>query len=172
MKVYFFGVWTSGKVGHTLHDAHGKPLWQIEKHQPWGLKIDQGLCPALLNAPDPSGQQGQAALHHLGGWTALAWWDQTGDRRDGSNSVLLAEGVWTTEDMLAFGREHFPAQMARQNAPIICVARPTEVSYEAVACWKCKRPGRRAVLPGEWSHDPPGWLRREKLLACSPGCAE
>lgn len=172
MKVYFFGVWRKNDAGHYLYHPNGQTHISAKTIQPWGYAIDGKLCPEWDNKRTQSAAQGQGALHHLGGWTALAWWDQTGDRRDGSNSVLLAEGVWTTEDMLALGREHFPAQMARQTVPIVCVARPTEVSYEAVVCWKCKRPGRRAVLPGEWSHDPPGWLRREKLLACSPGCAE
>ena len=172
MKVYFFGVWTSVEFGHALYQKGG---WQAgyDEGPPSSMRHEGfKMCPRWYNESDYKGAQGQAALHHSDGWTALAWWDQTSGSTRAACSILYAEGVWTTEDMLAFGREHCPAQMARQTAPIVCVARPTEVSYEAVVCWKCKRPARRAVLPGEWSHDPPGWLRREKLLACSPGCAE
>lgn len=174
MKIYFFGVWNANDSGHFWYAPGGKNKYfgPKDRDQPWGEQIDGGLLPPTDQNPNNKNLQGQAALHHLAGWTCLQWRDFTGDQRGGSNSSIMTEGVHTTEEMLRLGAEYFPAQMARQTAPIVCVSRPSELSYEAVVCWRCKRAGRRSVLPGGWSHDPPGWLRREKLLACSPGCAE
>jgi hypothetical protein len=73
---------------------------------PWGLKIDGSL------APDAIGQiEGLALLHHKDGWTAVAFWDRTGDHRGGSNSVFLAKGEFTFDEMLDLAREAFPEIM-------------------------------------------------------------
>jgi hypothetical protein len=57
--------------------------------------------------------QGWAAVHHLNGWTALAWWDRTGDQRHGSNAALFAKGTHTLEQMLVIGRRNFPRLFRR-----------------------------------------------------------
>lgn len=173
MKVYFFGVWGANFAGHGWYLPSGKSVSNYDKTlPPLGNKIDGGYAPTTNFDAWDQRRQGKAAMLHLAGWTVLSWWDFTGDRRAGSNSAIVAEGVWGFGDILVKAREYYPAQMARQKEPIVCLERLTELSFEAVVCWKCKRRGRRSVLPGGWSHDPPGWLRREKLLACSPGCAE
>lgn len=66
--------------------------------------------------------EGLAALHHKDGWTALAWWDRSVDKRHNSNSVLIAEGTFTADEMLDMGRRHFPTVMGRFTYDIRVVA--------------------------------------------------
>lgn len=63
--------------------------------------------------------QGVAALHHLDGWTALAFWDRTGDSRGASNSVFFFEGDWDFDHTLKLAREHFPEVLNRLTFPIV-----------------------------------------------------
>lgn len=58
--------------------------------------------------------QGEAALHHKAGWTALAWWDFTGDKRGASNSVIFVDRLCDFDEMLSLFASNFPAQSARQ----------------------------------------------------------
>lgn len=113
MKVYYFGCWTT--IGHFLWtpNADSVPLSAV----PWGNAVDTGLCPGKR---DRRGEvacddqwEGHAALHHLDGWTALAFWDRSVDTRHGSNSVFIAEGTLSLADMIVVARDAFPALMAR-----------------------------------------------------------
>lgn len=55
-------------------------------------------------------EQGKFLRHELpSGFTAIQWWDRCqGDRRGGSNSTILLEGVHNTEAMLLAIDEFFP----------------------------------------------------------------
>ena len=107
--IYYFGC--IGDSGHYL--------WRNDYNRgldfdvtPWGTDIDTGLCP-------PGNQpQGLAALHHKDGWTALAFWDRSVDKRPGSNSVFLANRVVDFDGMMALARANFPAVIARLPFPI------------------------------------------------------
>lgn len=75
---------------------------------PWGDRIDGTLCPQSTN------DLGKAYLHHLDGWTALAFWDRTVDRRPGSCSVFCIERcLWEFRDVLAAFQAAFPTIYAR-----------------------------------------------------------
>lgn len=123
-RIYFHGVWSAGRAGHHLYTPTG---YGHASELPWPKRdLDGGL---LWNAgawiergtnrwrePSTSAEvQGEAALRHKAGWTALAWWDFTGDRRGGSNSVVMVDQVRTFDEMLALFAMHFPAQAARQT---------------------------------------------------------
>lgn len=82
-----------------------------------GVGPDQTLCPEK-RAGQP---QGVARLHHALApdgtpWTAIAFWDRTGDSRPGSNSAFLFEGTLTFEAACAAAFEHFPAVWRRMTA--------------------------------------------------------
>jgi len=90
---------------------------------PWSM-VDSVLCPGvrqkrhvdnLGDVPMHRQVEGQYALHHRDGWTALAWWDRSG--RDGfwSNSALFAPGRLSADEMLALGRAQFPTVMERMK---------------------------------------------------------
>jgi hypothetical protein len=109
MRIYYFGC--RGEVGHYLHDPKGgRSLdWRF---LPWG-KIDGGLC------PDGTRDQGITELHQKDGWTALAFWDYSIDKRPGSNSVFFYEDLLEFDQMVREFQEHFPDVVNRFNFPII-----------------------------------------------------
>lgn len=115
IKVYFFGDGRprTAQGGHFLYPADPR-----ERKRgvvlPWNhgfdkregvLHLDTGLAPG---GPKGERTMGVAALHHKGGWTALAFWDCTGDTRGNSNSVVIAEGTHTFNDMKTLAANHFP----------------------------------------------------------------
>jgi hypothetical protein len=47
-------------------------------------RIDGGFCPQIEDA-----QSGEARIHHVEGWTVLAFWDRSGDSRPSSHSTFV-----------------------------------------------------------------------------------
>ena len=108
IEVYFFGCWNDSS-GHFLWRPTAT-RYENMRHQgvlPWP-QIDGTLAP--LNGDET---QGKAVLTHLDGWTALAWWDRSVDKRRGSNAAIFARGTHDAAAMLELGRKHFPGVMAR-----------------------------------------------------------
>lgn len=109
MRAYFHGSTGPGS-GHKLYGLNESWISFKERDAvPW-KDLDGGLVPRLQ-----SGRQveGIAQLHHKDGWTALAFWDRTGDSRGNSNSVFVLEGIWTFDQALARAKELFPASFER-----------------------------------------------------------
>lgn len=107
---FYFGTYQG--AGHYLRDLH----WNSRRYDrngdggwdapfPWS-NIDGGLTP-------PRGREGEAALHHKDGWTALAFVNYTDDNRGGSNSVFFFKGTLTFEEAVAATRALFPHVVER-----------------------------------------------------------
>lgn len=115
---YYFGC--IGDTGHYLWMspwAHA-PHIIMHKDNPWGTSIDGKLCP-------PGAQvQGQALLHHLNGWTALAFWDRSVDSRPGSCSVFLATYTVSFDEMLELARARFAPVLSRFKFTIVSAEKP------------------------------------------------
>jgi hypothetical protein len=86
--------------------------WPFHPH---GWDLD-GMYP-----PPRTQVQSHADLVHARGWTVLAMWDRSGDRRPNSNSAFIARGELTFDEMTAMAAEHFPGEWKRINdaAPVI-----------------------------------------------------
>lgn len=99
-EAFYYGC--IGDTGHHLRDDLMAHCSLAIRFLPWGYRIDAELC--------PSGEQveGAARLHHLAGWTALAFWDRSVDHRHGSNSVFIFRGELTFDDAVARAKEKFP----------------------------------------------------------------
>ncbi len=107
MRAYYFG--TDGSPGHYLFDQNMNRTRSFDfKEIPWGVSIDTGLL-------DKTKQQveGQAVLAHKDGWTALSFWNRTDDRRPGSNSAFIVEGVATFDEVMTIARTFFPRTLDR-----------------------------------------------------------
>lgn len=105
-KRYYFGCW--GEPGHYLWTTSGNRVSCINNATPWDWSaLDCGLCPGGIQV------EGHAALHRKDGWTALAFWDRSIDTRPNSNSVFIAEGVHTAEEMGRISSVAFPRIWAR-----------------------------------------------------------
>lgn len=79
--------------------------------------IDARLAPQLGGEPE-----GVAAIHHVDGWTAIAFWDRSGDARFKSNSAFIARGILQFDEILALARESFPSVFER-------------FKFEVKPCW-------------------------------------
>lgn len=115
-RAFYFG--TYQQPGHYLHDDGWNSIQPENPHQgvekikwgplPW-RNIDGGLCAKRA-------RQGEAALHHKDGWTALAFPNYIDDSRGGSNSVFFFEGSLCFEEALTEARRRFRHVMERIDA--------------------------------------------------------
>ncbi|QSQ13879.1 hypothetical protein [Myxococcus landrumensis] len=80
------------------------------------------MLPARLRPPQLDGQlapsdrtqqEGRACVHHIDGWTVVAWWDRGVDKRMGGNSALLMRGTHSMPEVLAAAGAHFPELLLR-----------------------------------------------------------
>lgn len=125
-QVYFNGVFRAGEAGHYLYSPTGEthhhatdipwPSHDLDGGLVWNAgrwRVEGRSCWREPVTAGPS-VQGHAALHYKDGWTALAWHDFTGDERGGSNSLVLARGILSFDEMVALFKLYFPAQFERQ----------------------------------------------------------
>jgi hypothetical protein len=107
--VLFFGCVGFGTAGHFLR----APGW---RHVP-SRCVPDSLQPTRLDgqlAPkDPHQREGRARLHHLDGWTVVAWWDRSVDTRMNSNSALLVRGTHSFAAVLLAAADAFPELLPR-----------------------------------------------------------
>jgi len=90
--------------GHFFHvkGAQRRDLSAAESGLPWE-RVDGELTPKA------SKRQGDAAIHHLDGWTAIAWHDYRIDSRPGSNAaVFLPSPDLTFDEAVVAARSTFP----------------------------------------------------------------
>jgi len=115
--VLFFGCW--GEAGHVLRRPAGRSVLPPGLHVKLCGMLDSNLAPRRTRRGSISWggadsaaveyPQGQFLRHQMLGYTILSWWDRCqGDSRPGSNSSIIAVGVYTSEVMLAALAEHFP----------------------------------------------------------------
>jgi hypothetical protein len=60
--------------------------------------------------------EGVCRLHHKDGWTALAFWDRSGDSRRNSCSVVIMKGEHDFATMVEIFEQEFPGIHARCTA--------------------------------------------------------
>jgi hypothetical protein len=111
MLIYYFGCLDLS--GHYMFSPDRKKNNRFTYANPWGTKIDGGLCPA-----GPQGQ-GHAHLHRRDGWTALSFWDRSVDTRHTSNSTFLVHGTFSFEEMVSLAGKHFPQVINRLKFSIL-----------------------------------------------------
>jgi hypothetical protein len=107
-KVFYFG-YIDG--GHHMYEP-GNSLYLMRLETPWGSYPDGTLC------PEKTYENGLALLHHKDGWTALGFWDQSGDSRPGSHSTFLVRGIYTFDEMLALAKAQWAGVFARMRFQI------------------------------------------------------
>lgn len=130
MRAFYFGcargVGGHRDAGHHLYGPNYHSVSRPERlGQPWAHGHHDGLDGTLAPV-DYYGElvfgiddrkradrgtefpQGVAALHHRDGWTALAFWDRSGDSRGNSNSVFLFDTELTFEGALVAARKNYP----------------------------------------------------------------
>lgn len=159
--VYFYGC-LQGIEGH-LHDT-GHTWRASDGTDAYKVTTPFGRYPDGTLAPEGPQAQGAAVLHQKDGWTAIGFWDRTGDTRGNSNSNFLVEGTYTFEEMCQLAQEAFPAIWHRigsvrhhsTNAPDIQGFVIKRVNDETV---EIKLHGHDVAY---LSHDSDGWAGIEK----------
>lgn len=109
-KVFYFGF--AGN-GHHMYEPGGG--YHVVVQTPWGEHPDGTLCPKGGKVYQ---EQGKALLHRKDGWTALSFWDRSGDTRYSSNSNFFVRGEYAFGEMLALARAQFPGVFARMGFEI------------------------------------------------------
>ena len=125
-RIYYFGCggrrWTPEgwrwAAGHYLYEPGLRALrdeppgWPHSLHHFYpGALLDGKLAPRLPGRGGRSGEEapeGHAVLRHIEGWTFLAFWDRSADRRGASNSVFALDGVHDFNAAVALSRAAFP----------------------------------------------------------------
>jgi hypothetical protein len=116
MRFFYFGC--HRESGHFFWDEAMRHAWDAERVIPWE-RVDGALCPGASQDPDRWWErtrpevEGEAALHHKDGWTALAFWDRSVDHRSACNSVFFAEGTHSFAEMVQIAGAHFPQVWGR-----------------------------------------------------------
>lgn len=131
MNIYYFGC--VDRAGHYLFTPRGEVDYARIRSTPWPGGVDGVLCPAAHPWRDNQ-PEGVAKLHHKDGWTALAFWDRSVDRRPNSNSVFLVDATLTFEQMVVEATANFPKVFARFGFPIVNVSPDSIVGK--LAYWK------------------------------------
>jgi hypothetical protein len=72
------------RLGHFLFNTIGQRVSMSEIPVAIARRIDGGFCPQIEDA-----QSGEARIHHVEGWTVLAFWDRSGDSRPSSHSTFV-----------------------------------------------------------------------------------
>lgn len=110
----FFGCWN--EAGHTLRRASGMTVHQ--GNNPEGCPFDANQLDGIFAPRLPQGREDDtvAALTHVHGWTVLAMWDRSVDKRFASNAAFLEPGIWSESAMWWKAKREYPAQTHRMAA--------------------------------------------------------
>ena len=127
--MFYFGPWD--RAGHFLVDENGNGIYGSDRGTlPWVQgQMDGALQPHFRDCAKnnsyrdrfcncSSGEQGVALVHHKGGWTAMAFWDRSVDNRGASNSVYLAEGIFTFDEMVELAKTRFAYRWNKMSFPV------------------------------------------------------
>lgn len=106
------------EAGHYLHDrqmrhACWNPRFDRLARLPRDFPIENPWSLDAGFAPQGEEVEGLALVHHLSGWTILAFWDRSGDQRRGSNSAFVIRGELSFIEAVEAAREAFPKIWAR-----------------------------------------------------------
>ena len=111
-KLIYYGC--IGEAGHYFFGPGERSLSRSERPT---LFVDGEYTPKEMT------KQGSARVVVVDQYIIIAWHDYTGDSRPGSNSVLLAIGYDSDEEVLKDAAEMFPSVMKRQKGPLIFYTR-------------------------------------------------
>lgn len=134
-KAYYHGCWK--ETGHYLFGTNGRYVEHEHMLGKGGWWFDGGYAPMrtgsgtlvwLMQETSDDARlrlgyratecpQGEFLVHHRqcgGGYTIMAWWDRTADKRGASNSAYIVDvPAASSVDLLTWFPKHFPLQAKR-----------------------------------------------------------
>ena len=132
-RMYYFGPWD--RPGHFFHDEKGRCLYEDRipgfpfGHDGGRVFVDCALQPGAKPGKSQYDRsrpevEGEAALHHIQGWTALCIWDRSVDGRGACSSNYFAEGTFTFEEVVMMASTRFAVRWNKMTKPVVLVAAP------------------------------------------------
>lgn len=118
IEVFFHGC--LGQPGHYIHTKKTELDYPAI---PWRHKLDSGLLTDNYYGADTT-PNGLTTFVTLDGWSALAFWDRSGDGRPGSNSVFFCHALVSPEELLGLAREQWPSVFDRPRFPVLRLPQP------------------------------------------------
>lgn len=115
--IYFCGVWPRSTAGHYCFLTNG--AWTHSEHprSPWGDKYEPLLDTHPDRDDDPRTEDEGVFVHMASdGWTLLAAWDRSGDKRRGSTASFAIQAELEPEAALDVAKRSFPAVFDRIEA--------------------------------------------------------
>jgi len=113
-QMLYFGPWAAS--GHYFFTERGTTVWDMPKDLPWSPgTIDCVIQPGAQDKYHGEQIEGNAALIHRNGWTALSFWDRSVDKRRGCNSTYFARGSFTFDQMVEMAKDRFAVRWAAMN---------------------------------------------------------
>lgn len=113
-KVYYFGCAKPySSDGHQFYIRPWYSDYESRKWIPWKLgELDGGLAPVLNphvkdNYRRQECPQGVTSVTIKDNWTALSFWDRTGDQRGASNSCFLIDSIVSFEEGIELARQQW-----------------------------------------------------------------
>lgn len=119
----YFGCWK--EVGHYLHDVRGRHLWDSPPadfpSNSWSNIMDGGLLKNGRRVDVYNGQVYWTCGGAKAFWYAFFWWDNSVDKRGGSNSGFYVRGFGWPEAQEAFDYAcaQYPTIVARWRFPLV-----------------------------------------------------
>jgi hypothetical protein len=129
-RALYFGCRGRDEPGHYLQDG-SKTIWDPSTECLWSLGLmDGGLLKNGRHRDVDDGKVWWTCGGRTDLWYAFVWWDNSGDRRPGSNSgfyvcgfgpEILSPETAKENSKLAFryACESYPAVIARQRHPLV-----------------------------------------------------
>lgn len=117
-RVFYFGAWSESQTGHYIFAPTDNGFGGASKRAELPPRLQaHHLDGAYCYSGRERGYQplGKALLHHVFGWSVLAFWDRSADHRGASNSAFLAEGEHDFDTMCRLAGEHFPTVWRRRH---------------------------------------------------------
>lgn len=119
VECYYFG-YTERGGGHYLRDWYGHAGDKLAREAAAALGVtdlDTTLC--WNSGTRREEVEGLALLTQRGGWSALAFWDRSGDARPGSNTAFLVRGTLPFDQIVRVARHRWPQIWARFTFPVV-----------------------------------------------------
>jgi len=116
MITMYFGC--HGEAGHHLWRPwkRGYMKTNVPRQEREQLPWEAGQLDGGLQPEDKQQPEGLCCVHQRAGWTAMAFWDRSGDKRMNSCSVVLAEGDHDFPAMRQIFEQNFPEVWDRVTA--------------------------------------------------------
>ena len=136
VECFYFGCMDS--PGHFFHgpSRSREELWALQGRLSTLFHgLDGKLC---WNSPKSDSDryrprdetEGWAFVTHRGGWTALAFWDRSVDRRGACNSVFIVCGTLSFDQVVRVARHRWPKIWSRFTFEVV------QVDEHGVLVWQ------------------------------------